>query len=141
MSVTIEIMNQKISELASLRSEEAEASRIKKEITEKVENLENEIIEMLTAEGLTTFSGEKGKIVVAFRTSVKTPKTPEDKEAFYTYLKNRGLYDSMISVNSQTLNSLYKAEFEEAMNRGESDFAIPGLKEVTLTPSLRFSRT
>lgn len=141
MEVTISELNQRIEEIANLRSEEAEASRIKKEVTERLEKAENELIEVLTAANLKNFSAAAGKVVLAFRTSVRTPKLPEDKEAFYAYLKARGLYDSMVSVNSMTLNSLYKAEMEEAIARGESDFSIPGINEVSLTPQLRFSRS
>jgi len=140
MSITIESLNQEINKLAKLREDEANASRIKKEISEELEKVENIVMEMLVEAGLPNFTSPSGKVVLAYRTSVRTPKLPEHKEMFYAYLRERGLFDSMISVNSQTLNSLYKSELEAAKERGDADFSIPGLTEVSLTPQLRFSR-
>lgn len=138
--MTIEQLTKQVELIAKLRSEEEAASRAKKEITEQLEAAEAQMMEWLAASNLTTFSAPSGKIVVAYRTSVRTPKLPEDREAFFTYLKNRGLYDSMISVNSSSINSLYKEELEEAKARGEADFSIPGIREVSIVPQLRFTR-
>jgi hypothetical protein len=139
MSLTIEEMNAQVEKIATLRVQEADAAKIKKEVMDALELAESTMMEMLTQENMKSYDSPMGKVTLAYRTSVKTPKTPEDKEAFFAYLKNRNLYDSMISVNSQTLNSLYKAELEEATERGDMDFAIPGIKEVTINQQLRFS--
>lgn len=141
MALTVDELTKQVEEVARLRAVEEAASRAKKEATEVLEAAESRMLEMLTESGLKNFNSPHGKVVMAFRTSVKTPKLPEDKEAFYTFLKSRGLYESLISVNSQTLNSLYKSEMEEAVARGEADFAIPGINEVNIVPQLRFSRS
>lgn len=140
MSITIEQMNEQVATIAALRAEEEQASRAKKEVTERLEAAEARMLEMLTDSGMTNYRSPLGLVTVAFRTSVKTPKTPAEKELFHNWLRAQGLYDQLISVNSQTLNSLYKSELEKAKERGDTDFAIPGIDGVTIAPQLRFSR-
>ena len=52
-------------------------------------------------------------------------------DQFFAYLKDRGLFDSVITVNSQTLNKLYRTELEAAFGRGEIDFQFPGIEPPT----------
>lgn len=139
--VSVSDLNNLAGEIAELRSQEALASQGKKKITEALETAETKMIELLTGAGLTKFDSAFGKVVISHRLSVKTPKTPEDREAFYNRLKEQGLYEAMISVNSQTLNSYYKEEFEKAKERGDDDFEIPGIREVTMNPILSFKRS
>jgi len=63
--------------------------------------------------------------------SVETPKTIESKEALFKWIsdnKGRDVLRSMISINSQTLNSFYKSELEVAKETGNIDFALPGIE-------------
>jgi hypothetical protein len=140
MSITIDDMNTQVAKIAEMRVKEEELSRAKKEVTEALELEERKMMEMLEASGMTSYKSPFGQVVLAFRTSVKTPKLPEEREAFFQWLRDKGLYDTMISVNSNSLNSLYKNELEEARDRGEVDFSIPGISGVSITPQLRFSR-
>ena len=137
---TLEQMNAIAEQIAKLRSEEEMASQVKKEITSKLELAENEMILALQEADLKSYRSPAGLCTVTFRNSVKTPKTPEEKEAFYSFLKAKGYYDDLVSVNSQKLNGFYKEQFELAKERGEDDFEIPGLKEVTTVVNLSFKR-
>lgn len=140
MSTTIQEMEQIVQEIAELRSQEAQASLAKKGITEKLEAAELKMITILTEAGIPSFRGSSGLVSISHRTSVKTPKTLEDREKFFSYLKERGVYDSMISVNSQTLNSFYKSEIELAQQEGRDGFEVPGLNEVTIQETLSFRK-
>jgi hypothetical protein len=70
-----------------------------------------------------------GTLSLSDRFSVRVPKTLEEKKALFEYLKEKGIFFEMASVNSQTLNSFYKAEMEEAAKQGNTDFSIPGVGE------------
>lgn len=67
--------------------------------------------------------------------SVKVPKTEQEREDFFAYLQAKGIFESMITVNSQTLNAWYKQEMEALASRAEAgedvdpDFKIPGIEE------------
>jgi hypothetical protein len=138
--VTVDDLIKQMAMLRQLREEEARWSAEKTAASARVEQAEKKMVELLELSGLKNFKGPDGTVYISYRTSVKTPKTPDDRAAFFEYLKSRGLYDQMITVNSQTLNSFYKSEIEEAQGRGQPDFEIPGLSEVTVEPRLGFRK-
>ncbi|MBK8455632.1 MAG: hypothetical protein IPL34_20340 [Thiofilum sp.] len=138
--MTLEQMNDAIKELRGLRTKIDAANDVLKGLRVEEEMLEGLLIESLQENNLKNYRGPDGLISVSHKTSVRTPKTTEDKEAFFAYLRDKGVYDMMISVNSATLNSFYKQEFENAVLNGNENFTIPGLNEVTLTPSLSFRK-
>lgn len=76
----------------------------------------------------TSYDSELGKIILTTRFSVTVPKGDE-KERFFTYLKDRGIFEDMATVNSQTLNAWYRSEMDQAKENGDFDFQIPGIKE------------
>lgn len=122
--------------IVDLRLKAAEAKRIKAGIDAELDASEEKMLTTLTANDMTQFRSEHGLMSVGYFTSVKTPKSEADKQSFYEFLKSKGLYDSMISVNSSTLNSFYKSEMEAAIARGEEDCKIPGLNDISISPRL-----
>lgn len=71
------------------------------------------------------------------KTSVATPKTLEDKKALFDFLESQGIFLEIVSVNSQTLNSLYKSLAEKALEGGDLDFKLPGVAEPTTFTNLK----
>lgn len=71
--------------------------------------------------------------------SFKVPSTPEDRKLFFDYLKEKGIFDAMITVNSRTLNAFAKEEGVIQEGQGNFDFEIPGLEKspVVYKPTLR----
>ena len=72
------------------------------------------------------------------------PATPEDKENFFSYLKEKGLFESLITVNSNTLNSFYMREWETVKEHGDPEeamnFKIPGIQEPKLHEVISFRK-
>ena len=98
----------------------------------RVKELEVKIIHILDAHEMDKFSASGiGTISRHSRFSVKVPKTQEDREAFFSYLKGHGVFETMITVNSNTLNAWYKEEIEKASIEGKDDVNIPGLKDIS----------
>lgn len=63
-----------------------------------------------------------GKVSITEQLSVQTPKTPEQKQAFFDWLKKEMGDDGFwayATVNSQSLNSLYTKKVKEYGERGE----------------------
>ena len=81
-----------------------------------------------------------GTISVSKRLTYKVPKSPEDREAFFDYLKAKGIFEDLITVNSQTLNGFAKQELESAQLEGATEFNIPGLGDPTLYESIKLTR-
>ncbi len=107
---------------------------------EKFAMLENKILKCLNEHKMNNFDSELGKVIKTVRTSVKVPKEPDARSAFFQYLKERGEFDDLITVNSQTLNAYYKEQAELA--KSEKRFLrIPGLEMPTSNESISMRRT
>lgn len=133
-------MNALAEEIANLRDREKELSDAKKKITEALDLKENRVTEILLENNLTSYKAPAGTMYLAFKTSVRQPQGDE-RVKFYDWLKKEGRFEEMVSVNSMTLNSFYKEQLELAKETGKSEFAIPGLTEIKVTPTLNFRRT
>lgn len=139
IAVTTEELNNLSEEISKLRLEESEISYKKKQVTERLLQLETKMIELLIMSQIQSYRSPSGLCSISKRMSVKLPKTQEDKLAFYNYLKEIGIYEQMVTVNSMTLNGFYREEFEKAEQEGK-EVNIPGIKEVTFIPTLSFRK-
>lgn len=117
------------------KTQKEELERLKLEISavqENADSTEKTILAAMEELNLSNFSIDGiGTIFVRTKFSVKTPKSPESKEAFYQYLKDIGQFDSLISVNSQTLNAWVNG-LKEVSERDGTQFKMPpGLNDFT----------
>ena len=122
--------------IARLRAEKDSVNKILKALNEDLTKAERSMIEAMNSQEMDSFKCAHGAFGISRRFTVTTPKSPEDKEAFFEYLRKKGEFDSMISVNSRTLASWYKEEVEAAKSRGEMDFVVPGLKDAGISEYL-----
>lgn len=98
------------------------ANKAKKEVEQK-------LLKALELSGLTSFKALGFNFYQQVQQGVKTPKTLEDKALLFEYLKSLGIYDELIGVNSQTLNSLFKSQEKEALEKGILEFTMPGVEK------------
>ena len=98
---------------------------------EELRRVDAQIMEIMNSMDKTSYKSSYGTIVKQTRYSVQTPKTIEDKKAYFKFLteKSPELFWSQVGVNSQTLNAFYKQEMEIAKEEGNFDFEIPGIGE------------
>lgn len=139
-AITFQQMDAVCKSISEQRSVVDSAKETLKLETEKLDNLEAKLMEMLKQVEKDSYKSPYGNFVIAHRTSVKIPQG-EDKAKFFDYLKKRGIFDQMITVNSATLNAWYKEEFNAAKENGTLlDFNIDGLGEPTVTEILHFRK-
>lgn len=128
--VSITDLKDRVDRLAILRADyQAEKSRLSG-LNETIEDLEREITRIMETAGLERFDGEDVAVFLKEKTSVKVPRDNESRAAFFNYLREQGVFEEMISVNSQTLNSWWKQEVEALRLKGLPD-TVPGLDNVT----------
>lgn len=82
------------------------------------------------------------KLGISQRATVQTPKTKEEKEAFFNWCREKGeeVYWQYASVNSQSLNALYKAERDAAADAKDLSWqGLPGVgkESIAYTLSIR----
>lgn len=127
-----------LQELCKAAFEQREvADRAKKAYTleyEKLDKIEQTLIAALEENGLKKFDSQFGKVGTRLRFSVKVPQG-ENREVFFKYLKDKGEFDALITVHSQTLNGWYKQEQEKALSEKKM-FFVPGLELPTSSTTL-----
>lgn len=100
---------------------EEDAKALKEELNKK----QYQIQQYLELFGKSKWDSQAGTIEIREKLSVKIPRSEEDKLSLFGWLKDRGIFNQVVSVNSQTLNALYKAEFEAS----DGLVNIPGIGE------------
>jgi hypothetical protein len=139
---TIDEVEGAIQKLIDQRAKYDEAKKASNAESAKVDELEMQMVEMLKSMGRKNFQGLGGTVSITHRTSVKTPKTDEEKKAFFEYLEQKNLFLKLASVNSQSLNSWYNEEHSNAVAEGRgADFSVPGIGEPTLTETLSLRKS
>jgi hypothetical protein len=104
---------------------------------------ENEKLRQCEGKLLTTFEEHEiekhhvkgmGTIYVKNQTSVKIPKTLEEKTELFSHLQQRDIFFESVNVNSKWLNSYFKEEFEAAADK--LNFKLPGVGEPIITTTI-----
>lgn len=138
--VTVQQLEGMIKEMYELDDQigalEAEADKIKK----VRDNTKARVLTIFQEFNKTSYRTGRGIIVRQKRFTVAHPKDPEKKAAFYGFLKEQGVFEDMVSVHSQTLNSWYKEQMDEAIKAGNVDFAVPGVDEPKMVETLVLRR-
>ena len=127
-------MDDLVTRLSEAKAEESEQRRIYSEKTKAVEEIEGEIMKELTLQGLDSFKASKGMVYISEKYAVKFPTDLDVKAQLFQYLKDRGAFDAMWSINYATLNAFFKQEVERAKENGEL-VDVPGLNPL-LTKTL-----
>lgn len=106
----------------------------------RLSGLESRLIGILEELGKTSYESAVGRFGISHRSSVRIPNG-DDRERFFSYLKDIGEFDSLITVNSQTLNGWYKQKLEAAQEAGTlMDFTVPGIDAPTIAQTLTFKK-
>lgn len=123
MHLTLKEMDDMVAELRRRRTLYDEANATKKVLHENYKDQEAMVIEALAQSGKDTYIAEGvGRVTKVEKMAVRVPSTPEQKVAFFNWLKeNMGedVATQYTSVNSQALNSLYNQLLEEFALKGE----------------------
>lgn len=114
-----------------------EISELKEALDEKEKDLsalKQDILSDFKKKNITKLEAFNFEFKNTPKLSVKVPKTPEEKKAFFGWLEEKGLFYSKVSIHSAALNSTYNEAFAEFMTaQGEDNkdavFSIPGIEK------------
>lgn len=106
---------------------------------EKLKKLKTQIHNVFQKFGKKSYKSGSGDITLVNLETFLTPKTKEEKEALLNYMKSlsEDVYWAKIGVNHQTLQAFCKEEMNQALERGETTFRVPGVGEPTIIPQIR----
>lgn len=128
-TITVEELESAIQDCFDLKSVHDAKKDEASEAWDKYSEKQNRVRGMLESLNKTSYKASAGTFSFSLTDSYKTPKTLEQKEAFFTYLKEKNIFDEMITVNSKSLNSYAAKEIELQYDQGNFDFTIPGLEK------------
>jgi hypothetical protein len=140
-ALTVDEMNKHAEAIRKKEAEYEEARKISVALGKEVDSLYDTMGKMLLELGQDNFRTPFGTMILTKRTSFKVPKDEESRNAFFDKLKEMGVFDGMITVNSNTMNSFLKEEYAQAEANGVDmvTYKFPGIEPptVTMTASLR----
>lgn len=132
--VSIEEMTEAVKNLRAAKDAYDEQKALSDSMYAEYKNQQNVVAKLMQEGGLDEYTVKGfGKVFVKEELSVRTPKSPEQKAAFFAWVReNMGTEaaNAYMSVNSSSLNSLYRQKVEEYGARGEL-LSIDGLEEPT----------
>lgn len=146
--VTVEGLDKICEEISDL---EEQKDRIEDSLTSINKNL-NTLIYRAAAYlkdlGRSEYHAPAGSIKVELGERINLPVTEQDKAALFAHLRERGIFDSIVKPNSQSLNALYMADRRAAVAAAPDDekmmvkmtFAMPGIGEVKCEEKPKFKR-
>ena len=129
--LTISQLNDLCLQFKSLKDSKKELEDQVKEFEALIGVVQSKILAQLEANNMTQHRGEFGLIHVTKRAQVAQPETMQDKAQFFDYLRERGIFMDLVSVNSNTLKSWVNEQMENQAQAGNFTFSIPGLKPPT----------
>jgi hypothetical protein len=113
-----------------------------KKLNEEKSGLKAKLTLMLKECGEKNFTCELGTVTKVTDYSVNMPQG-EAKQDFFNFLRERGVFESMATVNHQTLNAYYKEQWELA-KQGDPmaalNFSLPGIGEPKSFETIRFRK-
>lgn len=133
VNTSFEEVSKLCTESLEIRAKIKESDARTKELEKQKAAVEAKISQFMEAVGMKSLDMHGSKFTRVVKTSVQTPKTIEEKKAFFDWLKERGEDLELLSINSNTLNSQYKSWMEEAAQNDVDDFKVPGLGEPRIT--------
>ena len=129
--VTLREFEALIEEAYKLKTAKEELEAQAEAIGAKLTAVQTQLLAFMEQFEKTSYKSKFGNIIRVQKSSVKVPKDPEAKAQFFAYLEAKGIKEDLLTVNSMTLNSFYKAEKEAAIAAGAEEFSIPGLEAPT----------
>lgn len=120
----------KVDEMESLlKDEKASLLEIQLKIQAHMEEL-----------GKDNYKADDGTVYIQNRLAFKVPADPESRAKFFDHLREKGAFDSLITVNYQTLNSFCKAEVEQALAKGITGYRVPGIEDPIVFREIRMRK-
>lgn len=138
--VTVKELEQLIVAAFKLRDEYDVIEKTLKDKNRELENINAKILSHFESGDIEKFHAKGfGTAFSHVRFTVSVPKG-EGRSDFFNYLKERGIFEDMITVHSATLNSFYQAEQEIALERGDVDWKCPGIADPLHIKTVRFRK-
>jgi hypothetical protein len=141
-AVTVKELDELISQLANKEKECETQGEILKSLNKEFSSLEGKIVNYMKELGREKYDSPKGKFEIKEKWRVNLPQDDVSKTELFAHLRERGIFEKYATVNSNSLNALYMADWRDAQEKGEGmTFAMPGVPAPKMYEQLSFKAT
>jgi hypothetical protein len=130
--ITAQEIKDAVKRLRDLRESLAKLEEQAKPLNEEKDALQAKLTLMLREINEKSFKCEFGTVTRVTKHTVTLPDG-ENKQAFFNYLKERGVFEEMATIHHSKLNSYFNEQREIAIESGDVDaalnFSLPGIGE------------
>lgn len=127
--VTVEELDKLLAEYTRVEEEKEQLALQVTEKNKELSRIEFRVTAFLEELGRQKFESPIAKCEIKEEWRVNMPADDVAKAALFQHLRERGIFDAYATVNSQSLNALYRKDLAEAEARGEAmTFTMPGIE-------------
>lgn len=140
--ITVQEVKDAIKRLREVDSAIEQLKEAAKPLNEEKTALKAQITLMLREMNEKSFKSEFGTVTRVTDVSVTLPKG-ENKLKFFEYLKERGVFEDMATINYQSLNAYYKEQRELAMREDPMaglNFELPGIGQANAFETIKLRK-
>jgi hypothetical protein len=142
--VSVKNLQLMVKEMRELRAEYDELKKLSNKAYEKYKEKEGLVLQAFENSGLSKFNVPGlGTAYTINKYRVTVPKDTNSKRKLFGFIKDRygdDVASEFTTINHNTLNAFYKSEIEAALERGDSNFKVPGLEDPVHEVSMGFRR-
>lgn len=137
VAVTVQELNELIEKIKQQEEKIEEQSKVTKALNTELAKMEIKAAAFLDELGQTEFKSPHGTIKIKEKWRFNLPESDEAKAEFFDYLRAKGMFDALATVNSNSYNAFLLKEWDIAKEEGRGmDFHIPGVPEPKFYRSL-----
>jgi hypothetical protein len=126
--ISVEELEAMVEEAFDLKRQHAEAKKTASAIHHDLTMLQAKIGVELDKLKKDSYHAKKGIFSKREEPYYRLPQDDDNRKKFFDYLKERGVYDTMITVNARSLQSFVKQEVEIKEDEGDFDFVPSGIE-------------
>lgn len=139
--VTVHALDELVMKYKTQRDRCDQLKEVLKSESVNLEGIEKSVMAILGQIGRAYFDSPFGRIAIRQKKYWSLPRTVEERQAFFNYLKEKGQFESLVSVNSQTLQGymgdlLREAELDGKLVEFEKP---PGLSDPFIRETISFT--
>lgn len=135
--ISVKEMDALVESMFKKREEIDAQKEVLGKLNEELQSIEAQALAALKTLERDNYRSPLGTVSIVEKWRVNLPQTEEDKRALFEHLNSRQIFFKYVTVNSNSLNSLFLADWEAAKQQGRGmEFKMPGVGDPKLYETL-----
>lgn len=127
--ITVDVLENICEHIYQLKNEAADLEKRRKAANNEKETFQQGLKILMEKLEIDSYPSKSGTISKRDESKYRLLPDDESRNAFFKYLKDKEIFETMISINSRTLQSFVKQEVELLENEGKFGVLPDGIEE------------